>query len=155
MTAPADISALIDRLTEMASEGRRFPIGGRIMIDEQELFETLDLMRLALPNEISQARRVVQDRQQVILDAQAEAEKIVSIARERAAYMISDRGLMAEARARGEDAMRMSREQTRKTLSEIDAYALKIFERVEQAMREGLNEMEQAKGQIGQTAHTP
>jgi vacuolar-type H+-ATPase subunit H len=147
---PADINALIDRLTELANEGRRVPIGGRIMIDEQDFFDTLDLMRLSVPNEISQARRVVQDRQKVILDAQTEAERIVTVARERAAYMMSDRGLMAEARARGEDVMRQTREQTRRTMSEIDSYALKVFDRVEKAMREGLDDIAQAKNQIGQ-----
>ena len=149
-THPADLNALIERLAELASEGRRVPIGGRIMIDEQEFFDTLDLMRLSLPNEIGQARRVVQDRQKVILDAQTEAERIVSIAQERAAYMMSDRGLMNEARARGEDVLRQSREQTRRTMTEIDAYALKILDKVENAIRTGLDDIEQAKEQIGQ-----
>jgi hypothetical protein len=149
-TQPTDINALIDRLAELASEGRRFPIGGRIMIDEQEMLDTLDLMRLALPHEVQQARRVVQDRQRVILDAQTEAERIVSIARERAAYMISDKGLMNDARAHSEDVLRQSREQTRRSMSEIDTYALKILEKIERSIRDGLNNIEQAKEQIGQ-----
>lgn len=149
-TQPADINALIDRLSELAAEGRRFPIGGRIMIDEQDFFDTLDLMRLSLPTEIGQARRVVQDRQKVILDAQTEAEKIVSIARERAEYMISDKGLMNEARAHSDDVLRVSREQTRRSLSEIDAYALKVLSKIEKAIREGLDDIEQAKDKIGQ-----
>jgi hypothetical protein len=156
-TQPADINALIDRLAELVAEGHRMPIGGRIMIDAQEFTDTLDLMRLALPSELGQARRVVQDRQQVILDAQAEAERIVGIARDRANYMISEKGLMNEARALGDDYKRQSREQTRRTMSEIDSYALKVLDKVGAAIRGGLaeiedvlGEIEEAKGQINQ-----
>ncbi|RIK47253.1 MAG: ATPase [Chloroflexi bacterium] len=150
LAQPTDINALIDRLTELATDGRRFPIGGRIMIDEQDFFDTLDQIRLALPTEIQQARRVVQDRQKVILEAQAEAERIVSVAREKANYMMSDRGLMAEAKARGDDHIRQSREQMRRSMSEFEAYALKVLERLETTLRTELDDIEQVKELIRQ-----
>lgn len=146
---PTDLVALIDRLAELANEGRRVPIGGRIMIDEQEFFDTLDQMRLALPSEIAQARRVVQDRQRVILEAQTEADRIISVAKERAAYEISERGLTNEARAISEDAIRHSREQARRSMHEIDAYALRILESVEHVIRDGLDNIELARKSIG------
>lgn len=152
---PVDIAALIDRLAELASEGRRVRLGGRIMIDEQEFFDTLDLMRLALPNEIGQARRVVQERQKVILAAQAEAEQIVTVARQRAAYMMSDRGLLAEARASAEEVARQSRDQTRRALEEINAHALRVFTNIEHVLREELERVEQAKAQLGQANARP
>jgi hypothetical protein len=84
----------------------------------------------------------------VILDAQAEAERIVRIARDRANYMISEKGLMNEARALGDDYKRQSREQTRRTMTEIDSYALKVLDKVGSAIREGLGEIEDVLGEI-------
>ena len=69
-----DMAFLIDRLEALVSTSRRVPFG-RVLLDEQEILEIIDQMRLSLPNEINQARRVLQERDQIIGQAQSEAER--------------------------------------------------------------------------------
>jgi hypothetical protein len=152
-TSLADMLELIDGLDTLVAAGKRVPLyPGRVLVNVEDFMQLVDELRRALPNEVQQARRVVQERQQILLDAQAEAEKIISVAKERAEYLISDKGVTSEARVRGEDVLRKSREDAKKSMSEIDMYALRVFEHAERAMREGIDKLAEAKRQLNQTA---
>lgn len=134
----ADLEALI-------MQSRRVSIMNRASVDAEQAMELIDQLRGQIPLEIEQARRVVQDRQQIILDAQQEAEDILRRARSRAEYLVGEVGVAAEARQRSEDRLRQAEEQSRRTVEGIERYALTIFEDIEQVMRKSLREIEEAK----------
>ena len=141
-----DILELIERLEHLAEQSSRVPWGNKIMIDEEELLLLIDQLRMAMPQEIKQARRVVQDRQKIITDAQTEADKILSVARERAEYLMNEQGLVNEAKARSEELLRQSREHSRKSMQEVDQYAHQMLTQLERVLEENLNQIQQAKG---------
>src|SRR5690554_4904473 len=144
-----EISRLIDFLEEQVRTGMRVPLTNRVAVEEEEFLATVDQLRASIPAELRQARRVIQDRQKILLDAQAEAERIINLARERAEYLTSSEGVMAEARQRSEDLLKPSRSQNQRSMDEIESYALRVFGQVEQTMRSGLQDIEKAKEVIG------
>lgn len=144
-----EISRLIDFLEEQVRTGMRVPLTNRVAVEEEEFLATVDQLRASIPAELRQARRVIQDRQQILLDAQTEAERIINMARERAEYLTSSEGVMAEARQRSEDILKQSRNQNQRSMDEIESYALRVFGQVEESMRSGLQEIERAKEVIG------
>jgi vacuolar-type H+-ATPase subunit H len=146
-SAPAtDILELIDRLEDLVTQGSRVPWGGKIMVEEDEVLAVIDQLRMAMPQEIKQARRVVQDRQKIITDAQTEADKILSVAKERAEYLMNEQGLVNEAKARSEEILRQSREHSRKSMQEVDQYAHQMLTQLERVLEENLQQIQQAKG---------
>ena len=151
-TLVADMLELIDGLDTLVATGKRVPIyPGRVLVNVEDFMRLVDELRGALPNEIRQARRVVQERQQILLDAQTEAEKIIAVAKERVEYLVSDKGVTSEARVRGEDVLRRSREDAKASMSEIEHFALRIFEDAERAMRDGIDKLVEAKGQLNRS----
>jgi vacuolar-type H+-ATPase subunit H len=149
-TQPADIMELIDRLAAQVTDGKRVLLSNRVIVEEQEFLALLDELRQAVPLEVQQARRVLQERQKVILDAQEEAQKILATAKDRAEYLISEKGLTAEARYRSEDYLRQARDNAKRSMGEVDGYARRILDQVERVMRENLADIERAKGSITQ-----
>jgi vacuolar-type H+-ATPase subunit H len=146
-SAPAtDILELIDRLEDLVAQGSRVPWGGKIMVEEDEILALVDQLRMSMPQEIKQARRVVQDRQKIITDAQTEADKILSVAKERAEYLMNEQGLVNEAKARSEEILRQSREHSRKSMREVDQYAHQMLTQLERVLEENLQQIQQAKG---------
>jgi hypothetical protein len=141
---------LLDRLEAQVAEGRRVLLSNRIMVEEGEFMQILDQLRASIPIEVSQARRVLQERQKIIVEAQAEATKIITMAKERSEYLVSQHGVTAEARYRGEDSLREARERANKTMAAIDKYARERLETIEQVIRESLAEIERAKGSLSQ-----
>jgi N-glycosylase/DNA lyase len=144
-----EISRMLDILEEQVRTGMRVPLTNRVAVEEEEFLATVDQLRASIPAELRQARRVIQDRQEIILAAQNEAERIINIARERAEYLTSSEGVMAEARHRSEELLRQSRSQNQKSVDEIESYALRVIGQVEQTMRNGLQDIEKAKSVIG------
>lgn len=146
-SAPStDILELIDRLEELVAQGSRVPWGNKIMLDEDEVLTLVDQLRMSMPQEIKQARRVVQDRQKIITDAQSEADKILSVAKERAEYLMNEQGLVNEAKARSEEILRQSREHSKKSMQEVDQYAHQMLTQMERVLQDNLQQIQQAKG---------
>ncbi len=141
---------LLERLEAQVAEGRRVLLSNRIMVEEGEFLQTLDQLRECIPIEIQQARRVLQERQKIILEAQDVAKQIVAQAKERSEYLVSQHGVTAEARYRGEDSLREARERANRSMSAIDKYARERLELVERVIRENLAEIERAKGSLSQ-----
>jgi vacuolar-type H+-ATPase subunit H len=157
---PDDVLILLDRLEELVGVSRRMPFGNRVIIEEDEFLGLVDQIRAAVPREIRQAQRVVEERSDIITGAQQEAAKILDHARTQAEYIISEQGVMNEARQRGEDYLRQVEMEQRRSIGQIDEYALQQIGRVEEAIQDGLNlvmdalreassNLEQAKRHVG------
>ena len=145
-----DMMELLDRLEAQVAEGKRVLLSNRIMVEEGEFMALLDQLRDSIPVEVTQARRVLQERQKIIIDAQTEATKIITMAKERSEYLVSQHGVTAEARYRGEDSLREARERANRSMSAIDKYARERLETIEHVIRENLAEIERAKGSLTQ-----
>ena len=144
-----DIMFLIDRLEALVNSSRRVPLSSRIMLEEEEILAIVEQMRQTVPNELKQARKVLQDREQVLKAAQGEAEKIVTMARERAEYMINQEGVFHLAKERGEQMLSDAQRDAQTTRQEIEQYAIEVLGNLEQQLqlqlhqiRNGLQELQ-------------
>ncbi|MBA3275045.1 MAG: ATPase [Chloroflexia bacterium] len=140
----ADILYLVDQLEELVGIGKRVPFSGRVMVEEEEFLALIDQLRVAVPNEIKQAQRVIKDRERIIGDVQDEAARIVQAARDRAEAMVSQHGIVAEARQRSEELLRAAEEERQRARGEIDVFVMEQLQLVEDAVRRGMAVMEDA-----------
>ena len=129
---------LVDRLEELVSLGKRVPFSTRVMVEEDEFLALVDQLRVAVPNEIKQAQRVIKERERIIGEAQDEAAEIVDQAHEEADRMVSQSALLAEAKQRGEEILRRAEEEHQRTKGELDVYVLHQAQLVEDAIQRGL-----------------
>lgn len=139
-----DIFYLVDRLEELVSIGKRVPFSGKVMVEENDFLALVDQLRIAVPNEIKQAQRVIRERQTIIAESHEEAARILDAARKRAEYFVSQEGILNEARLQGEKMLQDAQDRRNRVLGEIDVYALEQFDKVEAAMRDGLRLIEDA-----------
>jgi cell division septum initiation protein DivIVA len=125
--ATVDIQFLIDRLDGMMQQSRRSFIGGKVQVDEGEMQQIIDQMRASIPNEVKQARRVLQERENIIKSAQDEAEQIVTFARQQAEYLTSEHGLLQEAKVRSEMVIREANDQKEMVINEARRFAMEAI----------------------------
>jgi len=85
-----DILYLVDRLEELLNTGTRVPLSSKTMVDEDEILDIVDQMRIALPEEVKQARKTTQDRDRLMAQAHEEAERVVTLAKQEAAKVLGD-----------------------------------------------------------------
>jgi hypothetical protein len=150
----ADILYLVDRLEELVGIGKRVPFSGRVMVEEEEFLALVDQLRVAVPNEIKQAQRVIKERERIIGEAQDEGARIVQVARDRADALVSQHSIVAEAMQRSEDILRAADEERQRARGEIDVFVVEQMQLVEDAVRHGMAIMEDAVEQTLDTIGT-
>jgi dsDNA-specific endonuclease/ATPase MutS2 len=142
-TAP--LMQLIDDLEMIVTSARRIPGTNRITVDEQHLVNLIDEVRVSLPVELQEARRIVQERQHIVVSAQDEARAILETAKTRADYLVSEAGVLREARQQGEQRLREAAENAQRTRSGVSQYAISVLDDVEKSLRDQLHELERAR----------
>jgi vacuolar-type H+-ATPase subunit H len=144
-----DILYLLDQLEEVLGAGSRVPLTSRTLVDEQEILDILDQIRVSVPDELKAARRLTQDRDQIIADAHAEAERIVHEAETQAVERVSQHNLVRVAEGRAADIEERAMLQAADIRRDADAYAYKVLQKlrdqigqVAQTVDRGLSELE-------------
>ncbi len=85
-----DIMALIDRIEELVETGRSLPFTSSRLVDPEKVYEIIDEIRATFPDELKQARWIVKERQEMLEEAEKEANRILEEARERAQAIASE-----------------------------------------------------------------
>jgi len=77
-----DIYLLIDQLEGVIATGRRIPLTDVVVLERARLFELIDRLRVAVPDDVKEAQRILQQRDQLLLQAQREADRLIGQAEE-------------------------------------------------------------------------
>jgi hypothetical protein len=144
-----DILYLVDRLENFISNGQRIPLVNQVILKESELLVILEEMRKFIPAELKQAERIVQEKERILAQAQADATTIVSRAREEVERTLNQDSLLHLSEGRAQEIMRLAteqaqlivrraEEQTTQLRREADSYATETLRN----LREHLTEVE-------------
>lgn len=114
----------IDQLEALVSNAKRFPLGQKPMIDEQEFIFLLDEIRATIPVEIRDAQRLLKERERIIGEAQEEAARIVADAQEHARALVADHPIMTEAKKHAEKLLMESERERNAMRGETEVYLL-------------------------------
>jgi hypothetical protein len=106
-----DVDALIDELEALLAESKRVPFGKKLLVDDVRAMELVDRLRTALPAEVRQAQRIL-DEQDHILD----------MAREQARRIINERGLASQMEAERERILADAEQEAERIRNEADVY---------------------------------
>ena len=129
-----DLQYLIDRLETLVRAARRMPMVSKIMLDEQELVDLIDQMRTVLPEEIRYAKHVLREKEQILADAQAQADDILRTAREQADLMIQREGLLKEARTQADQIISKANEEAERVTVGADNYTRQVLTDLEETL---------------------
>jgi cell division septum initiation protein DivIVA len=144
-----DILDLLDQLEEVLGGGSHLPLTSRTLVDEQEILDILDQIRVSIPEEIKAARRITQERDQVLADARAEADRMLRDADADVAERLAEHHLVRAAESRAREVEEHAADEAERMRRETDAYAQRVLEKlrehisqVSQTVDRGLEELE-------------
>ena len=103
------------------------PLVNQIMVKESELLNIVDQMRTSIPDEIKLARRVIQEKERIIAQAQADASTLLARAREESERAIKREGLLQAASERSLEMVREAEENAEKLKNDADAYVVETL----------------------------
>ena len=143
VSEPVSVLELVDQLEDAVTGARRLPLSANVLVNEDETLELVDRIRLGLPDELVQARHMLEDRERILASAEEEgehmlrqaeeqAERLVREASERAAMLVSEHTVTAQARAHADAAVAEAEDRAATTRAEADAYARDVMLRLDE-----------------------
>lgn len=131
-----DIQQELNRLEDLILSSWRVPLTGRTLIDEEQIFEQLDFIRVSLPSLFQEAATILQHKQEVMLEAEEYGQQIVEAAQAKRAQILAESDILRQAEREAEQLRRKTQQEAeemmQETLAEIDRRRQACMEELEQ-----------------------
>ena len=144
-----DILHLIQRLENVLNESRRLPMTASLLVDEDRIFNIIDQMRVAVPEKIKQAERIIAEQDRYKARAEEEAQRIRELAEHEAREMVNRDAVVRNAQVQAEHIIDRAHHDADRMRHDADSYAARILAQLEQDMvrslrvvQNGLNRLE-------------
>lgn len=118
-----DILYLVDRLENLITSSKKMPLSNSLLVKESEILKIIELMRTAIPDEIKQARRIIQEKERILAQGQADAATLLARAREETERVMNREGLLRAAEARSQELLREATEQSKEIVHQAQERA--------------------------------
>jgi cell division septum initiation protein DivIVA len=126
-----DIMALIDRIEEALDNARTMPLTRSRLVDVEKVYEIIDEVRASFPDELKQARWIVKERQEMLEEAEKEANRVLEDARDRADAMASEQEVVRRANEQAAAMIDSARQQEREIRLGAEDYADEMLANLE------------------------
>ncbi|MCB2202411.1 hypothetical protein KQH56_00240 [bacterium] len=136
-----DILHLVDRLEELFNESRPIWLTHSVIVDEDRMLDLIDQMRVAVPEEIKKAQQIITQRDRILAQAKEEANRTVTLARDKAEKRLEGNELIQSARSRADEIIEQAHKEAAVTQKEADQYILDSLSRLEAEMSQLLGQV--------------
>lgn len=130
-----DIQQELNKLEELILGSPRVPFSGRTLVDEDQLLDQLDAIRLNLPPAFRQAVQVLQQRDNLIAEADRYAQELIHAAEQQATQILDEMGIVQQAE-------QIARQVQAQVQAECDQLRASVRAEVDQMKRKSQQEWE-------------
>lgn len=121
-----------------------------VVVDQVGALDLIDQLRVAVPEEIRQAKRINEETSRLVERAQEEAERILARAQEQAAFLIEERELTRAAEIRSQQIVAAGHQDADEIRRGADSYAATVLIKLEgecvkalQSIRRGITMLDE------------
>lgn len=157
-----DIQHLIDRLEQALAESKHIPLSSNLVVDEDRVFNIIDQMRVAVPEEVKNANRIVAEKERILAQAHEEAERIRNLSRQEAGELVKRDSVVMASQQRADTILERARREADQIRHESDVYSIEVLTRLEedllrilQTIRNGMRKLQSEAEQMAAAAEAP
>jgi F0F1-type ATP synthase membrane subunit b/b' len=142
-----DIQQELNVLEELILDSPRIPLTGKTMVDEEQVLDQLDLIRINLPEAFDRAQQIIAEKEKILAEADNYARQIAAMAEQRAAQILDESGIIQRAEREAQQ-IRLQVQQEcealqQQTLREVEQLQTQARQEFEQTRRNALLEQSQ------------
>lgn len=116
---PSRIEKAIDEIyeyVESCKPSKLYP--NKVTVSKDELYDLLDALRMCAPEEIKRYQKIINNREEILGEAQAQAQKLMSQAQAQTAQLLDQNELVQTAYAEAEKIVRQAEEQAQRIINQ-------------------------------------
>ena len=137
------VDEMLDMLYEMIDDAKAVPFSSDCRLDRNAALDLLDSIRNRFPVELGEAIKIVQNRDQFVAEAQAEADHILQQAQAQAQRLVEETEIVRQSRAAAEEAIRTAKARATDILTQANDEARAVTEQAQaraEALKRSANE---------------
>lgn len=136
-----DILQLVDRLEELFNQSRPIPLTNNVIVDEDKMLDLIDQMRVAIPDEVKKAQKLIAERDRTMAQATEEAKRTLQLAQEKSQGMVQRDSIVASAESRANEILAQAKLDAEATRDEADNYVIESLTNLEMELERVLNQV--------------
>ena len=141
--------AIIDMLYSMIAEAWGVPLGNdKCIVERDKALGLLDDLKAVLPVELSEARRLVNARDEFVNSAKQEAESLRRSAQEEAERLVEKQSVLQAARDRAEEIVSNAEQKSKSIYQAANSFLDDALRKTEEAMDQALEGVRSARSQF-------
>lgn len=133
-----DIQHLVDRLEQVLNESPRLPFSAYLFVHEDRIYNLVDQMRVAVPEEVKRANRIEAEKERILAQAKEEAARIRELAKQEANELVKRDAITLSAQQRAENILERARRDAEALRQDADAYVVNELMALEEELARSL-----------------
>ena len=129
-----DILHLVDRLETLLSKSWRLPFTSNVVVQEDAFLDIIDQMRISIPEEVKQAKRITAERERLLQQAQEEADRIVALAQEQVGSLADNHEIVKTAQAHADEVLERAQHSAETVKGDADTYVMETLSSLEEQL---------------------
>lgn len=140
---------MLDMLFEMIDEAKNVPLSGdKCMIERDRALDLIDDIRSQFPVELSEARKMMANRAELVASAKREADSIRKAAEDKARQLLAEDVITLQAKQRANEMMQQAEERSRELKRSANEYCEDALRRTEEAVAEAYDEIKKSRARF-------
>lgn len=123
---------VLNELENLLLDASRIPLTNKRVIEELELARIMDELRDSLPEELEQAREILQQRQRILDEAQDEARHIVDQAKQYVLRLTEENVITKQAQEQANEIVVQAQQMSEQLKKDSVQYAHDVFRHLEE-----------------------
>ena len=100
---------LLDELEDLLEGATSVPLTNKIVLETEDIFGIIKDIRLALPDDMQQAKWIIDERDRILLEGKSEYERMLREAKKQADFLVDSDEITRRAMKRGEEIVQDAR----------------------------------------------
>ena len=133
------------------SEAKTIPASGKVIVDREQLLQTLEMLQARLPEEMRTARWMVRERETFVARTNERVRELVQRARQKADELVADTNIITEATEEANILVRRAEDHSHRIRLEAEDYAEDRLERLESLLGRVVDQIRGMRAELRQT----
>lgn len=139
----------LDTMDDILDKAQTFPLSAKkSLVDVDQLRDCIDHIRMNIPSEVKQAKKIVQERKSIIDDANKQADEIVTRAESRASALVANHEITKAAEIRAMEIEKQALVKAKAVKDAADGYITDVLSKTEETLAASLTAVRRTKGTI-------
>lgn len=150
-----DCIETIKELQDMTENGAKFPIGrNKVILDSDELMHLLNQLESSIPQEIKEARNIINTQERIRHEAEQEANHIIREAERKAKHLLDDSEIVRQANKKAEEIITNASGRSREIFNSVKKYCDSIFRNTDDELSKMLDKVRKSDQSLKSLSYT-